>query len=68
MNDANRPSGRQLYARLLRHVWPYRAALLGGVLAMIVGGLVLDDQHHRKPRVIVNVVRGAHAALPSRLA
>src|SRR5512138_615640 len=39
MNDANRPSGRQLYARLLRHVWPYRAALLGGVLAMIVGGL-----------------------------
>ena len=39
MNDANRPSGRQLYARLLRHVWPYRAALAGGIVAMIVGGL-----------------------------
>ncbi|HET9576414.1 MAG TPA: ABC transporter transmembrane domain-containing protein, partial [Usitatibacter sp.] len=39
MNDANRSSGRQLYARLLRHVWPYRAALLAGVLAMVVGGL-----------------------------
>jgi ATP-binding cassette, subfamily B, bacterial MsbA len=39
MNDANRPSGRQLYARLLGHVWPYRAALLGGIVAMIVGGL-----------------------------
>jgi len=32
-------SSRALYARLLRHVWPYRAALLGGILAMIVGGL-----------------------------
>lgn len=39
MTEEKRPSGRQLYARLLRYVWPYRAALLGGVLAMIVGGL-----------------------------
>jgi subfamily B ATP-binding cassette protein MsbA len=33
------PSSRELYLRLLKHVWPYRAALLAGVLAMIVGGL-----------------------------
>ncbi len=39
MKPSTPPSGRQLYARLLRHVMPYRAALLGGVLAMIVGGL-----------------------------
>jgi ATP-binding cassette, subfamily B, bacterial MsbA len=39
MNDANGASGRDLYARLLRYVWPYRAALGGGILAMIVGGL-----------------------------
>jgi subfamily B ATP-binding cassette protein MsbA len=39
MNDANRASGRQLYARLMRHVWPYRAALAGGIVAMVVGGL-----------------------------
>ena len=39
MTDAKRTSGRQLYARLLRHVWPYRAALAAGVVAMIVGGL-----------------------------
>jgi subfamily B ATP-binding cassette protein MsbA len=32
-------SSRALYARLLRHVWPYRAALAGAVIAMIVGGL-----------------------------
>ena len=40
MNDSSKPpDGRELYARLLRHVWPYRAALAGGVVAMIVGGL-----------------------------
>jgi subfamily B ATP-binding cassette protein MsbA len=33
------PTSRQLYQRLLAHVWPYRAALAAGVLAMIVGGL-----------------------------
>ena len=33
------PGSRQLYVRLLRHVWPYRAALGGGIVAMIVGGL-----------------------------
>ncbi|HUL96489.1 MAG TPA: lipid A export permease/ATP-binding protein MsbA [Usitatibacter sp.] len=33
------PTGRELYFRLLRHVWPYRAALGAGVVAMIVGGL-----------------------------
>ena len=33
------PSGRELYLRLLRHVWPYRAVLAAGVVAMIVGGL-----------------------------
>ena len=32
-------SGRELYLRLMRHVWPYRGALAGGVLAMVVGGL-----------------------------
>ncbi|QJR16457.1 lipid A export permease/ATP-binding protein MsbA [Usitatibacter palustris] len=32
-------SAKTLYTRLLRHVWPYRAALLVGMLAMIVGGL-----------------------------
>jgi subfamily B ATP-binding cassette protein MsbA len=32
-------SSRSLYFRLLRHVWPYRAALGAGILAMIVGGL-----------------------------
>jgi subfamily B ATP-binding cassette protein MsbA len=32
-------SSRELYLRLLKHVWPYRAALAAGVLAMIVGGL-----------------------------
>jgi subfamily B ATP-binding cassette protein MsbA len=31
--------GRTLYARLLKHVWPYRAALFGAIAAMIVGGL-----------------------------
>ena len=33
------PTSRELYLRLLKHVWPYRAALLAGVLAMIAGGL-----------------------------
>jgi len=33
------PSSAALYRRLLRHVWPYRAALLAGVVAMVVGGL-----------------------------
>ena len=37
MTDATTSS--QLYARLLRHVWPYRAALLGGVVTMVIGGL-----------------------------
>ena len=32
-------SSRELYLRLLKHVWPYRAALFAGILAMIVGGL-----------------------------
>jgi subfamily B ATP-binding cassette protein MsbA len=33
------PTSRELYLRLLRHVWPYRAALAAGIVAMIVGGL-----------------------------
>src|SRR5260221_2812316 len=33
------PWSRELYLRWLKRVGPYRAALLGGVLAMIVGGL-----------------------------
>jgi subfamily B ATP-binding cassette protein MsbA len=32
-------SSRDLYLRLLRHVWPYRGALAAGIVAMIVGGL-----------------------------
>jgi subfamily B ATP-binding cassette protein MsbA len=32
-------SSRALYARLLRHVWPYRGAVAAGIFAMIVGGL-----------------------------
>ena len=36
---APEPDSRALYARLLKHVWPYRAALGGAVAAMIVGGL-----------------------------
>ncbi len=32
-------SSRDLYARLLRHVWPYRGALLAGIVGMIVSGL-----------------------------
>ena len=39
MESPAAPNSRQLYARLLRHVWPYRGALFVGVLAMIVGGL-----------------------------
>jgi subfamily B ATP-binding cassette protein MsbA len=33
------PDGRALYARLLKHVWPYRASLAGAIAAMVVGGL-----------------------------
>jgi subfamily B ATP-binding cassette protein MsbA len=33
------PTSRELYLRLLRHVWPYRGALAAGIVAMIVGGL-----------------------------
>src|SRR4030081_3429546 len=32
-------SSRELYLRLLKHVWPYRGALFAGIVAMIVGGL-----------------------------
>jgi len=32
-------TSRELYLRLLRHVWPYRWALLGGIVGMVVGGL-----------------------------
>jgi subfamily B ATP-binding cassette protein MsbA len=37
--NAPQPTSRELYLRLLRHVWPYRGALAAGVVAMIVGGL-----------------------------
>jgi subfamily B ATP-binding cassette protein MsbA len=33
------PDGRALYRRLLKHVWPYRAALFAAIAAMVVGGL-----------------------------
>jgi len=39
METPTGPSSRELYLRLLRHVWPYRAALAAGILGMIVGGL-----------------------------
>ncbi len=39
MNPNVAPSSRALYARLLKYVWPYRAALGAAVLAMVVGGL-----------------------------
>jgi len=39
MNPQRGTSSRQLYLRLLRHVWPYRGALGAGIVAMIVGGL-----------------------------
>ena len=32
-------TSREIYLRLLSHVWPYRAALAGGIVAMVVGGL-----------------------------
>jgi len=38
MTAAN-PSGRALYHRLLKHVWPYRAALFVAMIAMAIGGL-----------------------------
>ncbi len=37
--DSPSMTSRQLYTRLLRHVWPYRGVLFAGVVAMIVGGL-----------------------------
>jgi subfamily B ATP-binding cassette protein MsbA len=39
MNKASAASSRDLYARLLQYVRPYKWALLAGVVAMIVGGL-----------------------------
>ncbi|MBC8022854.1 MAG: lipid A export permease/ATP-binding protein MsbA [Burkholderiales bacterium] len=32
-------TSRELYARLLSYVWPYRGAVAAGIVAMIVGGL-----------------------------
>ena len=32
-------TSRELYTRLLSHVWPYRGAIAAGIVAMIVGGL-----------------------------
>ena len=37
--SAPHAGGRALYRRLLTHVWPYRAALAGAVVAMVIGGL-----------------------------
>ena len=39
MNASPGPSSRDLYARLLKYVWPYRGALLVAVVAMVIGGL-----------------------------
>ena len=39
MNDTPAQTSRELYARLLRYVWPYRLALAGGIVAMVIGGL-----------------------------
>ena len=39
MTPDHGPSSRQLYARLLRYVWPYRGALAAGIVAMVIGGL-----------------------------
>ncbi|HET7730244.1 MAG TPA: lipid A export permease/ATP-binding protein MsbA [Usitatibacter sp.] len=39
MNPSPGATSRQLYLRLLRHVWPYRGVLAAGIVAMIVGGL-----------------------------
>jgi subfamily B ATP-binding cassette protein MsbA len=39
MSASQGPSSRELYARLLKYVWPYRWVLFAGVIAMIVGGL-----------------------------
>jgi subfamily B ATP-binding cassette protein MsbA len=33
------PTSANLYRRLMGYVWPYRAVLAGGIVAMIVGGL-----------------------------
>src|SRR2546421_13017093 len=37
--DKRPATSRELYARLLSHVWPYRGAVAAGIAAMIVGGL-----------------------------
>ena len=37
--SAKGPSSKALYHRLLKHVWPYRAALFVAMIAMAVGGL-----------------------------
>ncbi len=39
MTSPTGPTSRALYARLLRHVWPYRRALFAGIVGMVVGGL-----------------------------
>jgi subfamily B ATP-binding cassette protein MsbA len=46
-------SSRELYLRLLRHVWPYRGALFAGIVAMIVGGLA-DAAVVKLTRPLVN--------------
>ena len=46
-------SSRELYVRLLRHVWPYRAALAAGIVAMVVGGLA-DAAVVKLTRPLVN--------------
>ena len=33
------PTAKALYARLLRHVWPYRAAFGAAIAAMVVSAL-----------------------------
>jgi subfamily B ATP-binding cassette protein MsbA len=33
------PTSRELYLRLLKHVWPYRGVLGAGIAGMIIGGL-----------------------------
>jgi subfamily B ATP-binding cassette protein MsbA len=48
-----RHSSRELYVRLLRHVWPYRAALAAGIVAMVVGGLA-DAAVVKLTRPLVN--------------
>ena len=33
-------SSRALYARLLRHVWPYRGAVAAGIAGAVIGGAI----------------------------